>query len=208
MLDICLTILTFALCVFGRHADGWSRTAKTVRRFCSQWCCFLLFLKKSTFLLSFLLSFRWLSVLSNVLNEGINKINVCECLWRPASPFSFCDRHASRNVVAETVRRGWRFLSVCIVCGRLWQNKGNESHINFTWKPHENYVVKESTVVWWCLTWFAFNWSPSVSFVLLFDLFWATNLQASLLCLSKDFQAWFSSVQAQQIMYLSEIVSC
>ena len=142
------------------------------------------------------------------LNEGINKITDCKCLWSPASPFSFCDRHASRNVVAETVRRGWRFLSVCIVCGRLWQNKGNENHINFTWKPHENYVVKESTVVWWCLTWFAFNWSPSVSFVLLFDLFWATNLQASLLCLSKDFQAWFASVQAQQIMYLSEIVSC
>ena len=126
-----------ALCVFGRHADGWSRTAKTVRRFCSQWCCFLLFLKKSTFLVSFLLSFRWLSVLSHVLNEGINKITDYKCLWSPASPFSFCDRHASRNVVAETVRRGWRFLSVCIVCGRLWQNKGNENHINFTWKPHE-----------------------------------------------------------------------
>ena len=195
-LDICIVC-------FWRHADGWSRTAKTVRRFRSRWCCFLLFLKKSTFFVSFLLSFRWLSVLSHVLNEGINKINDYKCLWRPASPFSFCDRHASRNVVAETVRRGWRFLSVCIVCGRLWQNKGNENHMKTLWK-----LVKESTVVWWCLTWFAFNWFHSVSFVLLFDLFWATNLQASLLSLSKDFQAWFSSVQAQQIMYLSEIVSC
>ena len=88
------------------------------------------------------------------------------------------------------------------VCGRTRAMKTTISHETF-WK-----LVKESKVVWWCLTWFAFNWSPSVSFVFLFDLFWATNLQASLLSLSKDFQAWFSSVQAQQIMYLSEIVSC
>ena len=41
------------------------------------------------------------------------------------------------------------------------------------------------------------NYSHSVSFILLFDLFWATNLQVSILSLSKDFQAEFSSVKGQ-----------
>ena len=45
--------------------------------------------------------------------------------------------------------------------------------------------------------WFAFNRSPSVSFILLFDLFWATNLQVSIPSLSNDFQAEFSSVKGQ-----------
>ena len=83
----------------------------------------------------------------------INKINGYECLWRHAWPFR--DRNASRNIVAETVRCGWRFLSVFIVHGRLWQTKGNENHMNTAWK-----LVKESNVVWCGLHWTDLLWCP------------------------------------------------
>ena len=142
MLDVCLPspwhlLDNLDICIVSvwKACRRLKQNSKDCQAVFSQWCCFLLFLKKSTFLVSFLLSFRWLSVLSHVLSEGINKITNYKCLWRHASPF--CDRHASRNVVAKTVRRGWRFLSVFIVCGRLWQNKGNENHMRLTWNPFE-----------------------------------------------------------------------
>ena len=113
-------------CVFGRHADGWRRTAKTVRRvFLTM--MLLSSVSEEVYFPCHFVELPLIELLSHVLSEGINKIKVCECLWRHAWPF--CDRHASRNVVAKTVRRGWRFLSVFIVCGRLWQNKGNENHM-------------------------------------------------------------------------------
>ena len=76
------------------------------------------------------------------------------------------------------------------------------------WKRHGNLMKSSQRIksVFFLMC-FALNWSPSVSFVLLFDLFRATDLQVSILSLSKDFQALLSSVQGQQIMNLSEIVS-
>ena len=76
-LDICI------VCIW-KACWRLKQNSKDCQALFSQWCCFLLFLKKSTFLVSFLLSFRWLSVLSNVLSEGIHEINVYECLWRHA----------------------------------------------------------------------------------------------------------------------------
>ena len=187
-----IACLTFALCVFGRHADGWSRTAKTVRRFFLT-MMLLSLVSEEVYFPCVLFVFEWSYQQDQRLWMFMESCFTIFILWQA------CQQERCRRD-----RQAWiRFLSVCIVCGRLWQNKGNENRIKFTWK-----LVKESNVVWWCLMWFAFNWSPSVSFVLLFDLFRATNLQVSLLSLSKDFQAWFSSVKGQQIMNLSEIVSC
>ena len=56
------------------------------------------------------------------------------------------------------------------------------------WEPHEN-LLKTSQRIKSGLMRFALNRSPLVPFVVLFDFFWATDLQVSILSLSKDFQA-------------------
>ena len=196
-----IACLTFALCVFGRHADGWSRTAKTVRRF-------------------FFLTMMLLSLLSEEVYFPCVLFVTKPCfewsyqqdqrLWMFMEScftiFILCQ--ACQQERCRKDRQAWIKVLISLHCVRTFVAEQGQ------WKPHEIHMktlwklVQESKVVWWFLMWCAFNWSPSVSFVLLFDLCWATNLQVSILSLSKDFQAWFSSVHGQQIMNLSEIESC
>ena len=124
VLDICLTILTFTLCVW-KACRRLKQNSKDCQAFFSHNGPFCWASVDWVYKAMFRVKLSTRSTFVNVYADLLHHL-------------SFCDRHASRNVVAKTVRRGWRFLSVFIVCGRLWQNKGNENHMRFTWKPYEN----------------------------------------------------------------------
>ena len=82
-----------------------------------------------------LLSFRWLSVLSHVLSESINKINDYKCLWRPASP-SFILWQACQQERCRKDRQAWMKVLISLHCVRTFVAEQGQ------WKPHENLICE------------------------------------------------------------------
>ena len=154
---------TFALYVFGRHADGWSRTAKTVRCFFHNDVAFSCFWRS---LLS-LSPFCWVSVdwvqkamfwkkvstRSTFRNASMETCSAIFILWQACQ-----QEHCRRD--RQVWMKGMKVLvlSVFIGRGRLCQNKGNENHlkthVKTTWNLKSFWkLVKESKVIWCVLHW-------------------------------------------------------
>ena len=137
------------------------QNSKDCQAFFSQWCCFLLFLKKSTFLVSFLLSFRWLSVLSNVLSEISTRSTVMNVYGDMLDHFVTGMPAGTLSQRPSGVDEGSYQSSSCTdVCSRLRTMK---TTLNTAWK-----LVKESNVVWCGLHWTDLLWCPLL-FCLIFS---------------------------------------